>query len=109
MTCERSHVSFHVQLIEQQVKRYDPIEKRVSGTMAETTHGDFVRLVEVQAIISRAMERLEDLACGGIGPDGPTMAEIEEAESNGDTVDNDTFHHQGQAAWRILSEITGDA
>ena len=61
--------------------------------------------VKQRDIILQAMDRLEQMPQGGIGREGYTMAEIEEAENDGRCVDDDACYHAAQAAWRLLDQL----
>lgn len=52
--------------------------------------------------LKAAQEAMENLPMGGIGRDGATQAEIDEAEESGHAIEGDASHHQGQKAWLII-------
>ena len=62
------------------------------------------KMIAVIKIIQSAMERLEDMPCGGIGANGSSQAELDAASENGRCVDNDAVYHRSQQAWLHLNE-----
>jgi hypothetical protein len=55
--------------------------------------------------VERAMDCLEQMPCGGIGADGASQTELDEASEQGDAFDKDAIYHTAQQAWLILNEI----
>ncbi len=51
------------------------------------------------------MDVLVNMPCGGIGSDGATMAELEEAAGRGRAFLDDAEYHQTQWAWRMLEAL----
>ena len=50
-----------------------------------------------------AMINLEQLPCGAIGGEGPTLHELDKfATEHGRNWEDDAMYHIGQRAWRIL-------
>ena len=54
--------------------------------------------------VEEAMVALENMPQGGIGDDGPTLAELGEAEKKGHVFGEDASYHQAQKAWRLLQK-----
>ena len=52
-------------------------------------------------IFREIQDCVENMPCGGIGKDGPTQEELDEASKEGHPVDGDSMHHQGQQTWLI--------
>jgi hypothetical protein len=59
--------------------------------------------------IKLVMEVLEDLSCGGVGAEGPTIEEMfQYTEATGMSYDNDADYHTVQYAWRLLEKLHRD-
>jgi len=58
--------------------------------------------------LTTAIREVMDLVCelpiGGIGPDGYTTAELQEAANCGECVDGNAVHDIGQRIYRILED-----
>ena len=57
------------------------------------------------AVISEVMELLCEIPQGGVGANGSTMEEIEQAERDGHNVENDAVYHVVQKAWLLLDGV----
>jgi hypothetical protein len=55
--------------------------------------------------IALARAALETMPCGGIGEDGPTIAELNETAERGWSWDDDAAYHAAQLAWRMLEGL----
>ena len=55
-------------------------------------------------LVRAAMDTLENMPVGGIGEEGATQAELDEASGNGDAYRKDANYHTAQQAWLLLSE-----
>lgn len=88
-----------------------------AGSESETQSGRVIRenenapdsrtnnAVVRESIISLLLDAqsvIADLPMGGIGGDGPTQSDIDEAEESGRPIGDDACYHQGQKAWLIL-------
>lgn len=68
------------------------------------------RLNEQQLLmVTDAMEVLRQIPTGGVGDNGSTMSEIQEAENCGHCVEDDATYHVVQKAWWILRRLTADS
>lgn len=58
---------------------------------------------QLRELIRDAMTELENLPCGAIGSDGPTLDELDShADATGHCWEDDAVYHCGQRTWRIL-------
>lgn len=55
--------------------------------------------------ILEAMHVLEGSPCGGVGPDGPTQADLDASAMEGHSIQDDAILHTDQQAWLILSRL----
>ena len=61
------------------------------------------RRSSTEELIEQAMDELQNMPCGGIGADGPTLDEIDaHVEETEECIDNDAFLHTAQRTWRLL-------
>ena len=59
--------------------------------------------------IQHISEVLEQLSCGGIGAEGPTLEELDEfVETNQKPYGDDQDYHTVQYAWRLLEKLRRD-
>jgi len=47
---------------------------------------------------------VENLPMGGIGKDGPTQSELDEASGNYRPIENDSAFHIGQQVWLLAED-----
>jgi len=58
-------------------------------------------------IVEKVMYLLENIACGGIGDEGPTIKEMDDlVNKTGQPWDGEADYHTVQYAWRLLQRIT---
>lgn len=55
-------------------------------------------------LIAEAMEVVQYMPCGGIGRNGATMAEIEEAHAKGRAIEDDATYDCAQRVFRLLEQ-----
>ena len=53
------------------------------------------------SILQEIQQCVEDMPCGGIGENGATQTELDEANERGCPVESDAMYHQSQQAWLI--------
>ncbi len=55
--------------------------------------------------LSRVQETLEQMPCGGIGPNGATEDDLDEAAAEGRHYGDDAMYHTAQQAWLQIERI----
>lgn len=59
--------------------------------------------------IKHVMEVLEQLSCSGVGPDGPTLEELDQyVEEHMSPYEDNQDYHTVQYAWRLLEKLHRD-
>lgn len=59
-----------------------------------------------KAVIRAVMAELENMPCSGIGPDGPTVDELDDyVEKHYAPMDDDAVYHTTQKCWRMLESL----
>lgn len=67
------------------------------------------RLDITTTAIHLAMEELENMPCGGICEDGPTLEQLDaHVDETGGVWGGDAMYHAAQRAWRILEAALDD-
>lgn len=52
-------------------------------------------------ILHEIQDCVENMPCGGIGKNGPSQVELDDASKEGRPVEEDATYHQGQQSWLI--------
>jgi hypothetical protein len=55
--------------------------------------------------VAQAMSVLCDATCGGIGPDGMTLQELQTQWDQGKTAENDSMYDTCQHVYRLLEKV----
>ena len=64
---------------------------------------------DVISKIKEAMEALEQAACGAVGSNGATMADLRAAWNQGSLYGDDAYYNTCQHAYRLLEEAVSMA
>ena len=58
-----------------------------------------------EELIRDTMKLCEEFPCGGIGEDGPTQSELDEALTEGHPFGDDDTYHRAQQIWINLKTL----
>lgn len=85
----------------------DAINRVAPDAAARTDVAMVAEIYGYRSKILLALDTIQQMPCGGIGPDGATKEEISEAHSRGDVVWGDAEYDVAQRVYLILADAMG--